>query len=89
MAVHQGVEYSGRAGLPMAAANLELLTGGTFREAAIRVVAYSSASTGITSFALILCGLRIKTAEPEVRPVDALVARCCRLLIEQEKRLLV
>jgi hydroxylaminobenzene mutase len=39
--------------------------GSVFQEAAIMVVAYSSAPTGITSFALILWGLRIADAHPQ------------------------
>ncbi len=40
--------------------------GSTFQEAVIRVVSYSSAPTGIISFALILWGLRIGAGEPKV-----------------------
>jgi hydroxylaminobenzene mutase len=40
--------------------------GSTFQEAVIRVVSYSSAPTGIISFALILWGLRVGTGEPKV-----------------------
>jgi hypothetical protein len=39
--------------------------GTAFQEAAIRVVAYSSAPTGIISFALILWGLRMPVASGE------------------------
>ena len=40
--------------------------GSTFQEAVIRVVSYSSAPTGIISFAFILWGLRIGAGEPKV-----------------------
>jgi len=38
--------------------------GSAFQEVVIKVVAYSSAPTGIISFALILWGLRIETVQP-------------------------
>lgn len=40
--------------------------GAAFQEAVIKDVAYSSAPTGITSFALILWGLRIGAGQPKV-----------------------
>lgn len=52
---------AGNSILPLAAGNAH---GSDLQEAAIRVVAYSSAPTGITSFWLILWGLRIKELEP-------------------------
>jgi len=39
--------------------------GSNFQEAVIKIVAYSSAPTGIISFALILWGLRIGGAESQ------------------------
>jgi hydroxylaminobenzene mutase len=42
--------------MPLAA---EVARGSDFQEAVIRIVAYSSAPTGIVSFALVLWGLRI------------------------------
>ena len=39
--------------------------GSDFQEAAIAVVAYSAAPTGITSFALILWGLRTVTSQSQ------------------------
>jgi hydroxylaminobenzene mutase len=47
---------AGNATMPLAAG---VALGSDFREAVIRIVAYSSAPTGIVSFALILWGLRI------------------------------
>jgi (hydroxyamino)benzene mutase len=41
-----------------------LAHGSAFQEAFIKVLAYSSAPTGLTSFALILWGLRMKAVEP-------------------------
>jgi hydroxylaminobenzene mutase len=40
--------------------------GSAFQEAVIKGVAYSSAPTGLISFALILWGLRIRAGEPKV-----------------------
>jgi|SRR5215510_1874485 len=39
--------------------------GSAFQEAAIRIAAYSSAPTGLVSFALILWGLRIRDIPPQ------------------------
>lgn len=39
--------------------------GSAYQETLIKVLAYSSAPTGLTSFALILWGLRIADAQPE------------------------
>ena len=49
--------------MPLAAEGAQ---GSDFQEAAIRVVAYSAAPTGITSFALILWGLRMGRVDPQV-----------------------
>ncbi len=47
---------AGNSTMPLAAGTAH---GSAFQEAAIKIVAYSSAPTGIVSFALILWGLRI------------------------------
>jgi hydroxylaminobenzene mutase len=55
-----GVWGAGNSVMPLAA---EGAHGSDFQEAAIRVVAYSAAPSGITSFALILWGLRSKLVD--------------------------
>ncbi len=54
---------AGNETMPLAAGAAQ---GSTFQEAVIRVVSYSSAPTGIISFALILRGLRVGAGEPKV-----------------------
>lgn len=51
---------AGNSTMPLAAG---IAHGSDFQEAVIRIVAYSSAPTGIVSFALILWGLRIGNAQ--------------------------
>ena len=58
-----GVWGAGNSIMPLAAGAAH---GSDFQEAAISVVAYSAAPTGITSFALILWGLRIVTPQSQV-----------------------
>jgi hydroxylaminobenzene mutase len=53
---------AGNSTMPLAA---ETAHGSNFQEAVIKIVAYSSAPTGIVSFALILWGLRIGGAESQ------------------------
>ncbi len=48
--------------MPLAAGSAH---GSNFQEAILKIVAYSSAPTGIVSFALILWGLRIADAESQ------------------------
>jgi len=48
--------------MPLAAGSAH---GSNFQEAILKIVAYSSAPTGIVSFALILWGLRIGDAESQ------------------------
>jgi (hydroxyamino)benzene mutase len=50
---------AGNSTMPLAAGTAH---GSDFQEAVIRIVAYSSAPTGIVSFALILWGLRVGNA---------------------------
>jgi (hydroxyamino)benzene mutase len=52
-----GLWGAGNSIMPLAAGGAH---GSEFREAAIRWVAYSAAPTGITAFALIFWGLRMK-----------------------------
>jgi hydroxylaminobenzene mutase len=58
-----GAWGAGNSIMPLAAEGAQ---GSDFQEAAIRVVAYSAAPTGITSFALILWGLRIGRVDRQV-----------------------
>jgi (hydroxyamino)benzene mutase len=55
---------AGNSTMPLAAGTAR---GSDFQEAVIRIVAYSSAPTGIVSFALILWGLRIGSRQPQNR----------------------
>ncbi len=57
-----GVWGAGNSIIPLAAGTAH---GSAFQEAAISVVAYSAAPTGITSFALILWGLRVATHQSQ------------------------
>jgi hydroxylaminobenzene mutase len=57
-----GVWGAGNSIMPLAAGSAH---GSDFQEAVIGVVAYSAAPTGITSFALILWGLRIVAPRPQ------------------------
>jgi (hydroxyamino)benzene mutase len=56
-----GMWGAGNSVMPLAAGAAR---GSEFQEGVIRIVAYSSAPTGITSFALILWGLRIVSPHP-------------------------
>jgi (hydroxyamino)benzene mutase len=53
---------AGNATMPLAAGAAH---GSNFQEAVIKIVAYSSAPTGIFSFALILWGLRMRDAQSQ------------------------
>ena len=53
---------AGNSTMPLAAGSAH---GSNFQEAILKIVAYSSAPTGIVSFALILWGLRIGDAESQ------------------------
>jgi len=57
-----GVWGAGNSIIPLAAGTAH---GSVLQEAAISVVAYSAAPTGITSFALILWGLRVATHQSQ------------------------
>jgi (hydroxyamino)benzene mutase len=52
---------AGNSTMPLAAGSAR---GTVFQESTIRAVAYSSAPTGVISFAMILWGLRIAKSEP-------------------------
>jgi (hydroxyamino)benzene mutase len=56
-----GVCGAGNSTIPLAGGTAH---GSAFQEAVIKVVLYSGAPTGIISFALILWGLRMESAEP-------------------------
>ncbi|HLJ59827.1 MAG TPA: hypothetical protein VKZ50_08865 [bacterium] len=59
--VMAGIWGAGNSTMPLAAGAAR---GSVFQEAAIKVVAYSSAPTGIIAFALMLWGLRIEAVKP-------------------------
>src|SRR5207237_8075385 len=58
---------AGNSKMPLAAGSAH---GSNFQEAILKIVAYSSAPTGIVSFALFLWGLRIGDAECQHKLID-------------------
>jgi (hydroxyamino)benzene mutase len=66
---------AGNSTMPLAAGTAH---GSDFQEAVIRIVAYSSAPTGIVSFALILWGLASEMRNREMAKLSCSVSRCDR-----------